>query len=51
MKSKMELKRNYFVTIDLIQEVVSKKLKDVPETDFSHAMEKLEGREVAQKVV
>lgn len=39
----MELNGNYFATIDLIQEAVTEKLKNVSDTDFSRAMEKLVG--------
>ncbi|VVC39136.1 Transposase, type 1, partial [Cinara cedri] len=40
-KLKMELKEHHFVTIETIQEAVTQKFKNIPEADFSRAMEKL----------
>ncbi|VVC42292.1 Hypothetical protein CINCED_3A003731 [Cinara cedri] len=37
----MELKGYYFATIEMIQEAVIQKFKNIPEADFSRAMEKL----------
>jgi len=40
----MELKRDYFVTVETIQEAVTEKFKNIPETDFLRAMERLDDR-------
>jgi len=40
-KLKMDLKGNHFAYIKAFQKTVTEILKNIPETDFSHAMEKL----------
>jgi len=40
-KLKTGLKGDHFVTFETIQEALIKKFKNIPETDFSRAMEKL----------
>jgi len=43
-KLKMKLKDDHFITIETIQEAVTEKFKNIPETGFSWAMEKLGDR-------
>lgn len=38
----MDFKGNHFIYFEIIQEAMTEKLKNIPETDFSRIMEKLE---------